>query len=735
MDSDSRKNRVPYGKLYTLTAGICLAVLLAFLAMYNGFQNALLHSVNTLSQDFIQQVNSTAVSAESILRSLTAQIYNIGSVRKLRTSGALTNTEMIEGIRTLNDFTASSLIVDSIYVYNGKRAYVYSTLSSGAFSDSLEAFRDRDAVELMLNRTAAQRLTPIRRFSSASSSSANRDMISLMVFDIALDGKPGDNALMMNISSAWFSELYFGKNPEDLSFIIDSEGGVIACCDDKPPLNEPAFMDRLRITLPGNSGPGHFTWTLAGGTKLLCLYTGFGSRPWHYVRLIPYEKYATGLLQVQSNVYLLLVIGFLLILAASIFIALRIWFPFSTMRSSLMRYGLEPGSKDPVDQLSGLISRSTDAARIITVLKRTLHDSVLTGILLGQEPGGNTLLQEYNLALCDGEPVDLVFVSSAKTEGMVRIMRAHCPRCEGVLMPGEHTVLLVQPDSRQMMLDSCVDILRRYPSSRVIIGRQAESWDKLAESYAGALERYRLRFLRHKTQNLETAGLPALGDTSALSGEEMGGLIAALKGGNMDAARGSYNGLVFSLQGKTHRAAEISMVNLSSSMLKLYYEVFPDTAPSLVEAENAFARLLESADSIEEIDAYFLERFSHIADKVRLERQSRQERLLDEITRLIHTRLTDDDLCLQSIADLLGMSPAYLGRVFRQSFSMSVGSYITALRMEEAKRLLLDTDASVKEISSRVGIVNTQYFFVLFKQMSGKTPQQFRLGKKNSAGT
>jgi len=709
-----------------LIGSILILILLVFLYIYNGFQQALLHSINTLNHDFIQQVNSTAASAESVLQSLTAQIFNISSVRKLRSNEVLTNTEMIEGIRILNDFTASSLIVDSIYVYNGKQDYVYSTLSRGAFSDKAASFLDRDAVEIMTNRKASKRLMPIRRLSEAYSSSANRDMISLMVFDVFADGSLGDNVLMMNISSAWFSELYFGRNPQDLSFILDEKQEVISCCGNQSPLDEPRLMKELNSRIQKDDSQGNFFWESDSHVRYLCFYTQVDNKPWHYIRVVPYSRHLTGLMQIQSSTYFFLIVGFLLIITAFIFVALRIWFPFHYIRNALSNIEAKSGPGNPVEQLNYLINRSDNAHRIITALKHTLHNAVLTSILLGQETKEDNLTDEFDLAVRRGEPTYLIFISSARVEAMLNIMRANCPECEGILMPGEHTVLLVQPRDERLMLKTCEEILYRHSNCRIIISQPTRNWHQLPGCYTQALERYKLRFLHAEKRLFDLRNMPELDDDSTRVDMTVEGITSALRSGDLEIANSLYEDYFRMMGNKTYRVVEISMNSLASAVLKLYYEVFPDAIPPYGEAKTAFICRMEDINTEEDVSGFFRERFSHIVEKIQLDRQNRQRQLLDEITRQIQTRYTEDDLCLANIADTMQMSSAYIGRIFRQVHGISVSEFINQLRMEEAKRLLLETDLLVKEICPMIGIENTKYFFVLFKRAFGMTPKQFR---------
>lgn len=60
------------------------------------------------------------------------------------------------------------------------------------------------------------------------------------------------------------------------------------------------------------------------------------------------------------------------------------------------------------------------------------------------------------------------------------------------------------------------------------------------------------------------------------------------------------------------------------------------------------------------------------------------------------------------------------------SFGKTVNEYITDVRLQNAKKLLLNTDLSVSSIAESVGIQNHTYFIKLFKSKVGLTPFQYR---------
>ena len=64
--------------------------------------------------------------------------------------------------------------------------------------------------------------------------------------------------------------------------------------------------------------------------------------------------------------------------------------------------------------------------------------------------------------------------------------------------------------------------------------------------------------------------------------------------------------------------------------------------------------------------------------------------------------------------------------IFRTVTGVAPNEYITRLRMERAKDLLAQNNASVAAVAESVGYSNRHYFQRLFKRYTGKTPGNFR---------
>lgn len=86
----------------------------------------------------------------------------------------------------------------------------------------------------------------------------------------------------------------------------------------------------------------------------------------------------------------------------------------------------------------------------------------------------------------------------------------------------------------------------------------------------------------------------------------------------------------------------------------------------------------------------------------------------------------DKPMTLAEIARASHLSVSRLAHVFKEQMGITVIEYVTSVRIDRAKHLLLATDQSCTEICFEVGYNNQSYFTRTFKAVVGMTPRQFR---------
>ena len=85
-----------------------------------------------------------------------------------------------------------------------------------------------------------------------------------------------------------------------------------------------------------------------------------------------------------------------------------------------------------------------------------------------------------------------------------------------------------------------------------------------------------------------------------------------------------------------------------------------------------------------------------------------------------------DEIRLNTLADIVGMSPSAFSRFFKLHTGRNLSDYIIEMRLGYASRMLVDTARSIAEISFQSGFNNLSNFNRIFKKKKGCSPSEFR---------
>lgn len=84
------------------------------------------------------------------------------------------------------------------------------------------------------------------------------------------------------------------------------------------------------------------------------------------------------------------------------------------------------------------------------------------------------------------------------------------------------------------------------------------------------------------------------------------------------------------------------------------------------------------------------------------------------------------DLSLEKVAAIVYLNPAYFSQLFKQKVGYGFKEYMTQLRMEQAKLLLLNTPLKLADIAERIGYQDVKHFTQVFRKKHQATPTEYR---------
>lgn len=135
---------------------------------------------------------------------------------------------------------------------------------------------------------------------------------------------------------------------------------------------------------------------------------------------------------------------------------------------------------------------------------------------------------------------------------------------------------------------------------------------------------------------------------------------------------------------------------------------------------------LENCQTINSFSELFLELLCKITTYIAKRRDFHASQILDQAITYVKEHFCESSLNLEAVAGSAGMSPCYFSVIFKQQTGKTFIRFLTDLRIEKAKDLILFTDAKSYEIGPTVGYENPSYFSTVFKKTTGMNPSEYK---------
>ncbi len=122
---------------------------------------------------------------------------------------------------------------------------------------------------------------------------------------------------------------------------------------------------------------------------------------------------------------------------------------------------------------------------------------------------------------------------------------------------------------------------------------------------------------------------------------------------------------------------------------------------------------------------FFADQLGATANQILVQQQSTEPVQISRARQFIDEHYRED-LSLATVSGQVGMSTFYFCKKFKQVTGMSFTRYVSCIRVEEAKHLLLNRNYRVSETAFEVGCQSLSHFNRIFKSIAGYSPTEFR---------
>lgn len=754
---------------------IVASMLASLLSAYMYSKKISLDSQREANEKVLSQINYNISYMNETVKNFAISLYYDNDMAHLLFSREPDRFEDTTRINKLNKTIAYNSFVHSIVFYNSKRD-TYFTSGDDSISNPKSNLMDITKSYLAGTKPIYKmQLMPVAYAPNTERPQNVQEIFSLYMYDSIDAYNKTDSALIINIKPEWlFQKLELmnarSDDPSNRIFILDQNKEIyspVAPADEG--LSE--LKDEIyRKIDASNQAVSQFTYKL-DGQKQIVNYMANASTNWVIVDIEPYTGVLAQIEQLKKVFITVAAISFFLALLASLFVSNKLYNPVNVLLKQTERVpGValdRPQGKDEfsyvtdiydrlVDKLASEQSRQAGNENIICSyhLRKLVTDSTAISqdeLRSFRERGylktdlewpfvlGVVKVDDYK-KLKETRGLDLKLLQFAVSNIVQEVVSEVLP-VDAVDLREEHFVLLFdigKPDE-----DTYERIAASMRKAQTIVGDLyhitftvalsdlVPSHGELTYAYERTLDylQYRMNvganavitpdIVRERQDNHDAQIPPELERK----------LIEGIKSGRQEQVHQELDRIRAVISGMSSDAVIQSVVHVGIIIKQTIREINQNkvspltldlrSVDGLVFEKETLAEIFEAFVQI--LDAIFVDHKAVVENKVQV--------IVDTIKDVIQSNYANTNLSLQEISDLLKMSPAYVGRIFKKYETVSVADYINEVRLQNAVILLEKNNWQVNEISEKVGFSSQSYFFKLFKKRFGTTPKDYRIKK------
>ncbi len=721
---------------------VVIAIFITSSILYVNFQSILMKHEYEINLEKMESEEEQRLQLANIALNTLYQIYNDISVTKLLTYEAVSSIDESAAFLQLRHFLVTIPNVDSIYVYNGKKDRIYNVSNENELIRPWKAdyytnadFYDTSAAAMIENCTDYVPFIMVPRYYQVNQQTI-KCVYTYIMYDIFKNSKRR-NVIMLNLESEYLFPVKRTEYPGTVSLVVDGSGKVIYSNSGNFKVldNVKEQLDYDNVLSKKKSG---YYLTEISGSKSVVIFTDTDKFGWRNISIISYNDLLSQVKKLQSVIIIItLMIAGVGLLAAFIW-SWRLANPIRVMskdmnillrekrqaesltksmrlKELLENNGLENGGqrRNGADLLSLLgLSLSKEQRLVLICIKvddyqyllETANSQLINAYKFAAVNILNELMQNSTNGYCLNMSLDknLLFTVCDGEDTTSKL--------EEYLL---HTQRLVQ-EYFQITISVAVSEFTDDPDKLFYQYEQIEEalsrsifWEK------GSIVHYN----HIKIKDVQNYEFPE-------SKEKQ--LMECLTHGKAREAEDIYLAIV-----RETYSYPIVIYNMVISRL-----IFMITnAVNLIQKNSSLhsiassvllMNLLQECDTIKERNEKFKELFWQIQKDMENKKKDKLSQTITEIHLLIEKEYRNPLLSIEMLAEEIGMSTAYMCRIYKQYTGNTINDTLLEKRMEHARILLTESTFSVGEIAEKGGFNGSTYFYRVFKKLNGVTPNEYR---------
>jgi two-component system response regulator YesN len=760
--------RIQHYRIYrrlVLSYLILIAITISLLCslLYILFSAKAVKEIDVSSREMLSQVSYTADVVVKQVKDITSQLLNDNQI--------LTFMYSYKDNKELN-YSVSNLLakVQSVYpfIYN-MSLYNFTT---GASVDVVGLPFDPPIINQNQQKQYIELYPRKER-------GFNNEQLQLLTFQIIPEYSfvgSSKSAIVLDLKEVYIQNTIrsISATFRDASnFVMNAKGTIISHSSAEHFMADFSQKDYVQRILAGTESQGSFVQKI-DHKKNLVTYVKSTSLDWYFISVRPYDQLLSNLYELRNWTLLIALILFIIGVIISLLVTGNIYNPIKVLVDKVSEHGAFDKAPllrlDEYKLLTEAFTSNMESAKILeTSLFRSsqmLKSSYIFNLLKGNTEEAafssdaelawlNRLKGPYYKVLLFKIDAFRLFKENynAFDRGLIRFAISNIAQellsrayiSDIAIMEEDETVLIIQTDLLDdddhlyLILAEIQDAVQMYYNITVSvsIGDSCASIPEIRRTYLSAQMylTYRLFWGHNSLLDVTKASREHTHSSRYPSTRERK-LIDAIKLCHPKSIQKEINDWITYISSTSYSQA-IQYTNFL--FLAIIREFENITEWWEVDPNDLYLAINEIhyAETVGEIQKKLTEFCLHIVSIIEENKNNvsalKNAKVIEEIKQFLHERFADPGLSLELASEQVGLSAGYIGKLFKHVTGLSFNDYVSNIRLNKAKILLVETTDSVAQIGECVGIFNVSYFSTLFKKKYGMTPSQFREQPQNDA--
>ena len=413
----------------------------------------------------------------------------------------------------------------------------------------------------------------------------------------------------------------------------------------------------------------------------------------------------------------------LLLLALSIGAAFILsYFAVKPVRDFIRRHGEnEPDFANEIDKIEAILKKG---AMQNNAAARQIRGHLLTRLLRGLSDADDEFFTLLGMAF--NKPYFCLFLIPSADRLAPEDWRVSAEELSdeeftlytaGISSDTNYLAIIANMDVRTKRdeITALLEALLEGLNARIIMGDVVEKASELADSMASMLSKNASKTGSPDEKKKEPNITGVMDETYYLA------VIKAISSGGASLALSELDRFIDDLQ--TSSESFLFQRYMCFDFMKKLFEWF-DKNNITVQETTVFS--LFGIQSLTEFKNYMNEILKKACQSFTDNQNGKTDALAHDLLNYIEERAGDPDLSLDDITERFGISANYVSLLIKKHTGVPYKNYLTGLRIDRAKKLLVEERLSVAETARRAGYYRSSNFIKKFKEITGYTPLQYK---------